>query len=242
MRKTERVSKTQKTGYGDENVETYSHPAFAMMRVSEPQGHKVLFGSEIEHSEYVQISIVPATMDRGLSSNWFHGETRPIVQFSMSHAQFVSMLSSGGKYTGIPVTLDVAPKDRNKSIESIPNIEYMEKQIDMADYEVDKNTQHSLDLISKKVAELSDAIENKKGIKAQRDIMHSLNCMIKNLPHNVKDIVTQAKSNIEQVKHTAQIEIEAIVSRHIHDAGLDSLGIKKPQHMGIDFNEKGDNQ
>lgn len=24
MRKTERVSKTQKTGYGDENVETYS--------------------------------------------------------------------------------------------------------------------------------------------------------------------------------------------------------------------------
>ena len=158
MRKIERVCKTQKTGQGDENVETYSHPAFAMMRVSEPQGHKVLFGSEIEHSEYVQISIVPATMDRGLSSNWFHGETRPIVQFSMSHAQFVSMPSSGGKYTGIPVTLDVAPKDRNKSIESIPNIEYMEKQIDMADYEVDKNTQHSLDLISKKVAELSDAI------------------------------------------------------------------------------------
>lgn len=238
MRKTERVKKEQKTGFGDEIVETHTHPAFGMMRVSTPNGNKVLFGSEIEHSEYVQISIVPATMDRGLSNNWFHGSNRPIVQFSMSHAQFVSMLSSGGKYTGIPVTLDIAPIDRNKSTEVVPKIEYMEKQIDMADHEVEKNTQHSINLISKKIAELSESIENKKGIKVQRELMHSLNCMVKNLPSNIQDGVNQARKNIEEVKHTAQIEIEAIVTRHIHDAGLKSLGIKEHQYPTLDLNEE----
>lgn len=227
MRNTERVKKVEKDGSGNHLVTTMSHPAFGILRLSKPSGNKVLFGSEIDHREYVQFSIVPATLDRGLHNNWFHGENRPIVEFSMSHAQFTSMLSSSGNYTGTPITFDILPKTVNKETYHVPSIEYMEKQIDMNKYEIESNIKAEIEKINNKFIELKDSIEEKKGIKLQRELLHTLSCLVKNLPANLKFGVDQAKVNIDEIKHTALVEVDAMISRHIQESGLTAIQNKQ---------------
>lgn len=209
------------------NETRFDHPSYAVMRISNPQGGNVhLFGSDMKHDSRISIQICPANLKRSLHTDWIHGDSMPIVEVEMTHAQFVAAIQSNGSYTGTPVTLRTAPKTRNLDIEQVPYIEALESNHDMLKSEIEESVRKAVEKISSISSELINAIEEKKGIKLLRDLAKSLDINIGNLPVNMGFSVDMAQEAIAKKKHDAQIEIEAMLEMKVRRIGIEAIGEK----------------
>lgn len=89
----------------------HTHDAMGVIKVVKSQGSQAtLFGSALKHSQFIGIEINRAHVDRHLNADHISdvGEP-PIVQLSMSEAQWAQFVSSIGNGMGTPVTLEWAP-------------------------------------------------------------------------------------------------------------------------------------
>lgn len=201
----------------------YTHPAFGVLRVTNPQGGNVeLFGSDIPHNSRVRMEICSATWKRSLHNDWIYGENTPIVAFEMSHAQFVSSIQSSGSYTGTPITLRVVPKSR-KDLEAVPFIESLESPIDMIKNEIAEDTRKRLQAAEKALDDLEQALNNKSGIKVIREKMATAKRLVSQTPSNVQFALDCAQEEIEKKKHNAKVEIDALVENKVRSIGLEAI-------------------
>lgn len=209
----------------------YKHPAFAVVRVSNPQGHRVLFGSDTEHHDYIELEIATAQLKRGLHTDWIHGSSQPIISVAMSHAQFVSMIQSSGKGAGTPCTLQYAPKDGNKTVERVVGIEPIQSKTDLLKEEIKRDTAKALELASTAVNALERRIVE---IKAKKSVskadLSSLEPLIRvaqnklgNLPSNMKFALDCAEETIDKAVHDAKMEIEASAEHKLRQIGLEAI-------------------
>lgn len=209
----------------------YRHPAYAVVRVTNPQGSRSLFGSDIEHNEFIQLEIAPAYLKRGLNSDWIHGESRPIVSIAMSHAQFVSMIQSSGKYEGTPCTLQYAPSDLNKSLVAVPSIELIQTKTDLIKEEIQRDARKAIEIaekaiqcVEKKYLELKDGKSvTKKDLYKLEPLINLAKSKIGNLPSNLSFALSCAEETIDKAVHDAKIEIEASVEHKLRQVGLEAM-------------------
>src|SRR5579871_4276223 len=84
------------------------HPAFGMCRISRISASpgRTLFQSDLQHREYIQLTITEAERRRELKQDWVHPR-KIIAQIDMSMAQFASLVTSAGT-EGVPVTISYA--------------------------------------------------------------------------------------------------------------------------------------
>lgn len=236
MKESQRPTVSKEDRVGGTIDQVYNHPAFAVVRISNPQGHRVLFGSDTEHHDYIELEIASAELKRGLHTDWIHGDTRPIISVAMSHAQFVSMIQSSGKGAGTPCTLQYAPKDRNKNVERVPCIEPVQSKTDLLKDEIKESTRKALELANTAVNALERRLSE---IKAKKSItkgdLSSLEPLIRvaqtklgNLPSNMKFALDCAEETIDKAVHDAQIEIEASAEHKLRQIGLEAIS-QEPQ-------------
>lgn len=209
----------------------HSHPAFGVIRVSNPQGVRTLFGSDTEHGDYIEIEVVPAKLKRGLNTDWFQGESRPIVSIAMSHAQFVSMIQSSGKGSGTPCTIQYAPKDMNSSTVSVPRIDPVQSKTDLIKSEIQHNAEKAIELAEKAIDHLqhkyselkSNNAMTKKDLATLEPLIRLAKTKIGTLPSNLKFALTCAGETIDKAVHDAKIEIEASAEHKLRQIGLEAI-------------------
>lgn len=213
-----------------------NHPAFGVVRLSNPRGVRTLFGSDTEHNDFIQLEIAPATLKRGLNTDWIHGASQSIVSIAMSHAQFVSMIQSGGKGEGTPCTIEYAPNSMNRDVVRVPTIENIQSKTELIKDEIERDAKKALEMASLAVKKLSEQVETLKAKKSitKADIntlaplakvaQNKLDC----LPSNLKFALTCAEETINKAVHDAQIEIEASVEHKLRQIGLDVFRADSP--------------
>jgi len=210
---------------GDSCVKT-THPAYGIIRMGQPQGHKQLFGSEVDHHQWFEFEIHEAYAVRKYhEENYVATNGAPILAFSMSGSQFVQMIMSAGNYSGVPITFDIAPKSRNKDCEQVVGIDNddSEKNLDLIKKELYEDLCAATDKARTQIKLIADAVAQGKGKKVLNELIKSLNSTVGNLPSNGKFAVSQAQEAIEKEKAKAKIEIEGYAATRLTQIAKDAL-------------------
>lgn len=72
-------------------------------------GPQDFFGTEYRAPDYYEIGIFHAEVTRNINKDYIHPDTRPIVEFRVTPAQFVAMLTCGGGH--VPCTIQQVGSD-----------------------------------------------------------------------------------------------------------------------------------
>lgn len=209
----------------------HEHPSFGVIRISNPNGTRRLFGSDAEHSSFIQLEIAPAKLKRGLNYDQICSTIRPIISVSMSHAQYVSMIQSCGKGEGTPCTIEYGPKSLSEDIVRFPTIEHIQSKTDLIKDEIQKDVKAALDMSHLAVMKLQEQLEKlkaKKSItKADISSLQSLANVAQNklevTPRNIKYALTCAEETIDRAVQSAKIEIDASVEYKLRQIGLEAV-------------------
>lgn len=83
------------------------HESYGVIQVSRVSSNKftTLFGSSIKHANYIQLRIFKGVRQRHSNREWYHHEAKPIIEVSLSEAQFGRFLSSINMGDGTPCTI-----------------------------------------------------------------------------------------------------------------------------------------
>lgn len=201
-----------------------NHPSFAVVRVLGTHGRNVtLFGSDSVHNDYVTIEVAPADLKRSINNDWIHGDSTPIIQFNMSHAQFVSMIQNKGNGAGTPVTLTIAPKSMNTDLMSVPLIEPLQSNVELIKDEINEQVQKRVEKALALITELESAVEDKKGIKIIRELMKDTKNAIGGLPNSLSYSVGQAHEEINKSVQEATVNVEAMIQTKLKNIGVHAI-------------------
>lgn len=104
-------------------TEKKEHPAYGVMRVSRVTGGDCrLFGSKIQHSNWMSIEISTASVERNLSQDWIYPRN-VVVSVEMSEAQWATLVSSPGVGSGVPCTIKATLAGPMVRVEPMPDPE-----------------------------------------------------------------------------------------------------------------------
>lgn len=215
----ERIQPVREDG-GSHDDYKETHPSYGKIggsRVSSTPGES-LFGSDFTHRNYIVIRIAHASLRRGVSNDWIHGNDQ-IIEVALSEAQWATFVSSLNMGDGVPCTLQYIAGEG-----LVPGIEPITDRRDQFNEEVGETLRDALTSLE----ELRDAAPTKKlRDKAETAIMQ----LRSNLPFVVREFDSHAETTVERAK----MEVNAYVTSAIQRAGLQALGAEAaPLELGTD--------
>jgi hypothetical protein len=199
--------------------EEYHHPAFGCIQISQWQGGDTYHtGSSVPHNTGFRFVLSEAKVCHNHGRDQ-HYAGKMIAEFSVTPLQFVEMMTSVGKGSGVPVTLSGTREDG-----IIPGIEKPKSDIRNARDHVKKNAQETIDKLSKaveKLAELDgDGAISKKDF---RTILRSLQVELANFSSNLSFPVEMAAEQAERTSSDIVRNAEAMVSVMLCELGTQAL-------------------
>jgi hypothetical protein len=88
---------------------TYSDPAMVTVGFSRQTYGGIegvsLFGSSVKNHQVISLRITQADLTRNLSSDWIHGDLKPIIEVLLTPLQFAELLTTLNVGSGVPATL-----------------------------------------------------------------------------------------------------------------------------------------
>ncbi len=186
----------------------YTHPTYGMIRVSRLVGDfkDSLFGTEVDHSSAMEITIGGCELTQHLGCNWYYmKETKTKVR--MSATQYAEMISNPNT-EGVPCTItEVKGEGRFKYQPHNTQIEYaLEKVNNLADDMLSKTKDAQAQAL---------AILQQKGAmkKADKELLASLiNSMTRELHDGLPFYTDQIKKHGERMVMEAKTDAEAMVT------------------------------
>lgn len=213
---------------------TYKHPAFATIQVSETSGGgRVLFGTDVDHTYKIRLSIRRATLRRNIGNDWINSTIAPMIEVEMSHAQFAALAGSVGKGAGVACTLRYAPKD--SVVQDVPHIERLETKLDTFSREIEASALRQVEGLRAEIKRMGEALATGKlGMKEAREIQRNLDIVSSNLPLNLGYTVTQAQEMLEKAGNDAKTQIEAFADSTARRLGLNDIAELGQIVQGVD--------
>ena len=199
--------------------EKKSHPSYAMMGFTRRHGGKnVMFGSDLEHSTTICMTLKHAEVERSLSRNWYYGN-KTIVEVEMTQNQFSEMITSMNVGDGVPVTLKYTQTDGNIEAPDFESV--VETHSDEF-----KKTAQKVGADAKELYEEMEEMFSKGGSikKADKErllskMMHIQQDIIANMPFMEKSFAEAMDKTVTDAKGT----IEAFYQHRVIEAGLNAL-------------------
>lgn len=209
----------------DESIygERYTHPAFGVVTMAHQQGGRnVLFGSDVVHPGTVSIQIKTAELNRSSSRDWYSsvgGEV--LIEFEMSHAQFVDFVSSPGRGEGTPVTLSIV---RKGPVEFVPAIKMVESKTDSLKRQIEKEVLEKIQDISERIAAVEAHLDSGKLSKKElREQINEMKHMVRNMPSNLGYAVSCAKETVDDIATSAKVDVESFLASRVRALGLKTI-------------------
>jgi hypothetical protein len=197
----------------------YDHPAYGVIRTSQPQGNTVLFGTDFVHHNFITLTICQASRERQYHEDRVFGE-KVICEIDMSEAQWAHFVSSHGQYSGTPVTLRHVP-DRTAKLEQVPGLPHRDStnsfdpETRARIKDVDANLERLTVLLTDSLSKLSKA-----------DRAEALGFVTKarqQIGPNLKFVEDQLTEHLDTKITNAKLEVYAWMDGAVRAAGLESI-------------------
>ncbi len=182
------------------------HPSFGMIGLARTSGGAKLFGSSVDHHNYISLTISRAKLVRGLHHDHYYSK-EDLIEVALSPNQLSELLMNMNVGEGVPCTLHRILVD---------GVYQMVPQPD----EVSSSTKTYVDEFKERMAKLAEQaaslISHARSVAEKptankterRELTHELEMMVQELRNNmpfalesyieqVEKVVTQAKSEIE---------------------------------------------
>lgn len=208
----------------DLHGDQYEHPAYGVIEISRySQGGPGtrLFGSELNHSNTVGLTIKAGHLTRNLNRDRIHG-SEVFIDVQMSEAQWVSLIASGGMGEGTPCTLRYAPKD-GYELEARPEIAAPTLR-DTFGKEIEDTARRYIADAQAGIAKLKELLDKPSiGKRDLAKIVRDLDITFGNFPSNMGFIKKQLGEAVEDVIASGKAEIEGFARNTLMRAGMEHL-------------------
>jgi len=206
--------KKEKTQLGEKTT----HPSYGMLSFSRRTGGKTpLFGSSIEHSDTIAMTLRHGEITRGLNTDWYYGD-KTIAEVEMSYSQFAECITSMNMGSGVPVTIRWTEKDgRITPCDFVNKKEQFQNEL--------KERLDEANEISKSLAKEVSEIFDKKTLNKsdKQEIMNKINHMIAQVSSNVSFTYDCFNEQMDKTVAEAKGEIEAFCQNKINSIAQSTL-------------------
>jgi len=194
------------------------HPSYGMLSFSRVTGSKQnLFGSSIEHRNFIILRISPAVMRRDLSHDWPMEDGIPFIEVGMSYSQFADSLTSMDHGSGTPVTVRSVG---GKQIEECPH-ESKRKQFSKEFSNFCEGFKS--DFVETIQALKTSAEKGRAGTTELAELLKKVEQLRQSITSNLPFIETTFQEQTEKTIHEAKKEIEAHVEVLVKETGLTAI-------------------
>ena len=186
----------------------YSHPTYGMIKVSRLTGNfsNQLFGTEVDHSSCMEITIGKCELTQSLGRNWYYMQDK-LTQVRLSATQYAEMISNPNT-EGVPCTIGYTKGEgRFKYVPHSTQIEYALEQVNgLADNMISKT--------SKAQKEAVDLLSQKGTLKKadKEKLINLIDGMTRELHDGLPFYTSQVKKHGERMVMEAKTDAEAMVT------------------------------
>lgn len=200
------------------------HPAFGIIgvhRIHATPG-AVLFQSDLQHQEYIRITVHEATRKRDLKHDWVHAR-RMVCEVSMSMAQFASFVASGGT-EGVPCTIEFTGSGASEPGQR-PGLKPAPRLARTAD-EVRAAAAQAYEGIQEALREYEQVLAEKGPAADRRAALATLRSTVANAAPNVSYAAKALSEHAEAVVEKSRADVEAMVTRMAERAGISPAEVR----------------
>jgi len=192
------------------------HESFGTVRFGHISGQKRLFGSNVEHNNWISLEIYQASIHEDSSDHQKIFPNNQIIGVSLSYAQFGQLISQNGNAQGTPCTIDRLPDGKRSA--PLPPLD--NKVVHMR-----KRVEARLKRLLPRVREEQGKIENilakpSIGKTDKVDILKSLGRVEMEIADNLPFFFTMFQEAMEESIADAKIEIESYISQTLNHRGV----------------------
>lgn len=206
--------KKEQTQLGEKTI----HPSYGMLSFSRRTGGKTpLFGSSIEHSDTIAMTLRHGEITRGLNTDWYYGD-KIIAEAEMSYSQFAECITSMNMGSGVPVTIRWTEKDGR-----ITPCDFVNKK-EQFQNELKERLDEASEISKSLAQEVSEIFEKKTLNKSDKqEIMNKINHMIAQVTSNVSFTYDCFNEQMDKTITEAKGEIEAFCQNKINSIAQSAL-------------------
>lgn len=201
-------------GVGDSATTRVTHPAFGQIRASRCSGNISLYGSDLRHHSYIEMTIRRSEMSRSHSRNW-HSPGEELISVALSEAQWATFISTMNVFSGAPCTITGLNR---KMVPSIPD-PVVRPHDSFAD-EVSK----AMAGFHKKLQELADDLPDGPLTKKKvADLASALRNLAGRTTSEASFVAESFDEYMADTTEAAKAEVHAYVTNAVMQTGLASL-------------------
>lgn len=218
--------KTETTLFGEKT----SHPSYGTLAFRRRSGsHSPLFGSSIEHSNTIAMTLYHADVTRGLHCDNYFGNEK-IVEVEMSYSQFTEAITSMNQGMGVPVTIRWTEKDGR-----IPECDCVSKREQFVN-EFNETRKKATEESQQIIKDVADLFSQKKNLtKADReDVLRKLSKLSADIGCNLDFIAKQFNEQMDKTVTEAKGEIESFCQNKINSIASAALVENRDEIMRLE--------
>lgn len=200
--------------------ERYSHESFGQISFSRIQSNppEKFYGSELDQSYYIQMTIQKSEVNRTLSQDWYFAREIPLAQVRMSSGQFAELITSMNMGSGIPCTIEMinqvpmAKLPEQESRKEFVHRKFEDRMKDFADT-IREKQKAAKELVKKKTLSKDDI----------HALTHHLEWLTMEVEKNIPFFAKCFQETMDEVVFEAKTEVENAIQHKISVLGLTEL-------------------
>lgn len=197
------------------------HPSYGAIKVSRVSGTTHLFGSNVEHQHFIEVSIDRAQLHREISHDWLFGNEE-IISIWMTELQWATFVSSFNQGSGTPCTIHSLERRRVPEPPFPAKVEHAFKK------EVKETAQEAMTALNEAVTRLNTALQpgaktlNKAELKV---MLENLESTARQLTANIPYVLGCFDEAMEKRVTEAKADFESFITRRARELGLEAAAL-----------------
>lgn len=201
-----------------------THPAFGMVSVSRRHTNRgTLHGSDLNHTEIIHVKVHQGDVMECDGSIRYGQKSRsaPLIEFSLSTAQWAAMITSFGLGEGVPCTLNYI---RDGKTVRVPEIEPIESTRERFDRQIEESARRQVEKMQGVLAELGELVaKGKAGKKELAELYSTMSSGLGNLPLDLAFTSTLLQEQMDGIVASGKAELEAVALGVAQRMGLKAI-------------------
>lgn len=188
--------------------ESFGNISFSRIQCNPPQK---FYGSQLDQSHYIQMTLSESKVDKDLSKEWFHATGKILAKVRMSSGQFAELITSLNQGTGVPCTVEVIVPVQESRKEFVHK-KFKARMVDFAK-KIHEKQNKATEIVKKKTLSKDDVTE----------LTHHIEWLSTEIASNIPFFAECFQETMDAVVFEAKTEVENAIQHKISVLGLNEL-------------------